>query len=96
MISYPGIRIPSRPADLPEDLEASALAQFVREVLGDLALTADSPTPEQLVNSLLWQYRDRREELYAWTTLLVTWEWLKWWMEKWEQDVLREYHLTPR
>lgn len=72
---------PTRPSNLPSDLEWEELRGYVRDVLGDLASTSDSPSPTQLADSLLWAYRDRRSELEDWTTLLVTWFWLEWWME---------------
>lgn len=75
--------------EIPQDLQAAEIRQFTEEVLGDLAFTSDSPTIQELVNSLLWGV-ENRESLVQVVAPIVAETWLNWWAKNWWRNFTKD------
>lgn len=75
--------------EIPRNLQAAEIRQFTEEVLGDLAFTSDSPTIQELVNSLLWGV-ENRESLVQVVAPIVAETWLSWWTRNWQGNFTKD------
>lgn len=75
--------------EIPQALQPAEVRKFTEEVLGDLAFTSDSPTIQELVNSLLWGVEDR-ESLVQIVAPVVATAWLEWWTRNWQGNFAKD------